>query len=301
MIDRLVDVGLKVRFLTFSLATCLLAADGNRGLCFAFGVLLAAALKFLEDLEGEVWAAAEQVGPVPLAFARLAAQHQDDCKTPEEARPAHPDFEVKDGAEEEPEHNFSVREGEAAPTHGVFGLLFSARLKDIRAGVMPDMLITLYCNWDFVHAFLGSHVSILLKVQSMLVLFPCIGPIFWSLHGTYKPYDVRQNSMSGRTGDTRLTGLAGDLFAVGAVGDFGLGSFSVGMLVIICSIVKSRRDSMMELVAMRMFGYFYYGFAGNFWWWEVLVKLMDVLCVFLVSFVSMSADDEQDRARSWAA
>ena len=39
--------------------------------------------------------------------------------------------------------------------------------------------------------YLVDHVLIFQKVQYNIVLFTCIGAVFWSLHGTYEPYDTR--------------------------------------------------------------------------------------------------------------
>ena len=38
---------------------------------------------------------------------------------------------------------------------------------------------------------LVDHVLILQEVRSKLVPFTSFGAVFWSLHGTYKPYDTR--------------------------------------------------------------------------------------------------------------
>ena len=38
--------------------------------------------------------------------------------------------------------------------------------------------------------YLVDHVLIFQEVQYKLVLFTCIGAVFWSLHGTYEPYDT---------------------------------------------------------------------------------------------------------------
>ena len=44
---------------------------------------------------------------------------------------------------------------------------------------------------DVLCMYFVNHVSIFQEVQSKLVLFACIGAVFWSLHGTYEAYDAR--------------------------------------------------------------------------------------------------------------
>ena len=59
---------------------------------------------------------------VTLVVASLAAQHQDARRPPKEASPVRLGPGGKDGAEEDDEHSFGVREDEATPTHAIFGL-----------------------------------------------------------------------------------------------------------------------------------------------------------------------------------
>ena len=188
LIDCLEDAGLRMCPLTLCLGTCLPAADGDRGLGFAIGVLMAAARKLLVVLVEVVRAAAEMVGPVPLVVASLAAQHQDACRPPKEASPALLDPEVKDGAGEDYEHSFGDRDDEVTPTHAVFGLFLSARLQDIRAGLMPVVLITLCSNWDLV----AMRFLLLVNTETSVVQAGS-GPVL---------------PITCWTGDTRLTGLA---------------------------------------------------------------------------------------------
>ena len=53
---------------------------------------------------------------------------------------------MKNGAEEDHEHSFGVREDEVKPTHAALGPFIGACLRDIRAGQVPVMHTTLYSD-----------------------------------------------------------------------------------------------------------------------------------------------------------
>ena len=56
--------------------------------------------------------------------------------------------------------------------------------------------------------------------------------------------------------------------------------------------MKASDDVLVGSHARRKNDYFYIGFRGNFWWWEVLVKRMGVLGVPLVAYAPIFQDAE---------
>ena len=92
---------------------------------------------------------------------------------------------------------------------------------------------------DLHSMYLVNHVLIFQEVQVKLVLFTCIGAVFWSLHGTYEPYDTRKNFLIDRLVGAGLRVRSLMLFLVScplaAQGNRGL-CFTMGVVRILMNL-----------------------------------------------------------------
>ena len=62
-------------------------------------------------------------------------------------------------------------------------------------GVNPPRWVFLMKRMATLRVFLMGYVSIFHGVLSKLMLVNCIGAGFWTLRGSFKPHDARQNSL----------------------------------------------------------------------------------------------------------
>ena len=70
----------------------------------------------------------------------------------------------------------------------------------------------------------------------------------------------------------------------------GLSMWCVGLpMGLFLSIWKSRERQSQE--NFRKFGYFIEGFEPSFWWWDIVVKRLDVGMMTLVAYTSLAPDD----------
>ena len=60
--------------------------------------------------------------------------------------------------------------------------------------------------------------------------------------------------------------------------------WSIGFVVLIYMAIRRKSKQLRNFTTLRAFGYFYNGFELQYFWWELLVKRMDVLCCYGVTY-----------------
>ena len=66
----------------------------------------------------------------------------------------------------------------------------------------------------------------------------------------------------------------------------GLLAWSVGFLVVIFVRMYGRRDRFRPEVMLH-YGYFFVGLEPKYWWWDILVKRMDLLLLMGVTYTNV--------------
>mmetsp|Transcript_3474 Transcript_3474/g.6776 ORF Transcript_3474/g.6776 Transcript_3474/m.6776 type:complete len:654 (-) Transcript_3474:52-2013(-) len=159
---------------------------------------------------------------------------------------------------------------EVIPTFAVFGFFKTTGLSDIFNGIVPIVLITVYSNWDFVTK------RLLMAVQTQS----------YTVEGEGGLPETQMRWM----GDTRLEGHKGDHLPVAMIAYSGLTMWSFGFLVFLGLLINRSSSKLQDFKNLRTYGYFYNGYTASYWWWELGVKRIDVLLVYLCTYVSVFPD-----------
>lgn len=158
----------------------------------------------------------------------------------------------------------------AATAFPVFGLFVGSSFRHVCSGIVPVILITVYTNWDFItKRFLMALQSEAFMVQ--------VEPYVTEIQFRW-------------TGDTRLIYTSGDHFTVAVVAACGLTLWSCGFLAFIAMIIKRNEKRLQEFKVLRKYGYFYNGLEKAYWWWDLLVKRIEVLLVYIVTYIQVTPD-----------
>ena len=90
--------------------------------------------------------------------------------------------------------------------------------------------------------------------------------------------------------DMRVKLFGGDHRLVGVVGVVNILVWSIGFVALICVAIFRKSKHLRNFTTLRAFGYFYNGFELEYFWWELLVKRMDVLCCYIVNYTHFVYD-----------
>merc|ERR1712100_471972 len=83
--------------------------------------------------------------------------------------------------------------------------------------------------------------------------------------------------------DMRVTLFEGDHVLVGVIGAASISVWSIGFVVFIYVAIRRKSKHIRKFRTRRSLGYFYNGFEPQYFWWELFVKRVDVLCCYVVS------------------
>merc|ERR1719468_527925 len=55
-------------------------------------------------------------------------------------------------------------------------------------------------------------------------------------------------------------------------------------------LIKRQSHQLYDRAMLRKYGYFHNGLERKYWWWELLVKRIDVLLVYIITYVRIFAE-----------
>merc|ERR550532_2607825 len=79
----------------------------------------------------------------------------------------------------------------------------------------------------------------------------------------------------------------GNHLYVAIIASVGLSVWSVGVVVLLFCWVYTRRRHLQEFTTKRMLGYFYNGLEADKYWWELVVKRVDLLLIYLITYTQI--------------
>jgi hypothetical protein len=135
---------------------------------------------------------------------------------------------------------------------------------------MPIMLITVYITWGLV----TKRCLLALQTDAFVVQI--------------QPQEIEsQLRWSNDTGFQRFHGVH---FIVAILAGIGLCVWSFGFPLFLASIIGCNRKRLQEHRVLCNFAFFYNGLETPFWWWDILLKRMDVLLVYLAAYIRFTPD-----------
>jgi len=164
-----------------------------------------------------------------------------------------------------------VHDDTTKPTYPVFSLFQSTDVKTVLKDSIPVYLISLYSIWDMITQ------RFLIAIQSKSLFVTDVET------GLSEPRFVW-------LGDMRLEVFSGDHILVGLFAGIGLTVWSGGFIIFIFFVLRSHKEILMEPKILRRFGFFFNGLEPDWYFWELLVKRVDVLLVYLVTYTQFVPD-----------
>eukprot|EP00930_Biecheleria_cincta_P081418 TRINITY_DN7036_c0_g1_i4.p1 TRINITY_DN7036_c0_g1~~TRINITY_DN7036_c0_g1_i4.p1 ORF type:complete len:1118 (-),score=148.62 TRINITY_DN7036_c0_g1_i4:27-3218(-) len=164
-------------------------------------------------------------------------------------------------------HSRSSVRGEASEQ--IFGVFRSTRLRDIIADFVPVVTVGLYVLW--------THVT------TRLVLSLNATPISFE---TAEGYTSQQRWV----GDTRLITFEGAHRTVGFLAIVGLVIWSFAYNFVLLGFVAWHRKDLHAPRNAQNFGFFVNGLEGKWFFWDLLVKRLDILLVHVVVYSQLIPD-----------
>jgi len=146
----------------------------------------------------------------------------------------------------------------------IFGMFRSASLWTAPSDAMPAMLITLYTMW----ATVTQRYLIAIRASRLSGPTPGSTVVVWK-------------------DDMRLTFFGSEHETTGMFGVVGLLLWSVSGPFSIFILCFLRRDKLQHLRTRHWIGYFYLGLEPQYFWWELLVKRLDLLLVFIIAYTNI--------------
>eukprot|EP00930_Biecheleria_cincta_P081419 TRINITY_DN7036_c0_g1_i5.p1 TRINITY_DN7036_c0_g1~~TRINITY_DN7036_c0_g1_i5.p1 ORF type:complete len:1115 (-),score=139.33 TRINITY_DN7036_c0_g1_i5:27-3209(-) len=151
----------------------------------------------------------------------------------------------------------------------IFGFFRSSRLRDVIADFLPVITVGLYALW--------THVT------TRLVLSLNATPISFE---TAEGYTSQQRWV----GDTRLITFEGAHRPVGLLATGGLLIWSFAYNIVLLGFVALNRKDLHAPRNARNLGFFVNGLEGKWFFWDLLVKRLDILLVHVVVYSQLIPD-----------
>lgn len=149
----------------------------------------------------------------------------------------------------------------------LFGLFRSSAAFTVFQDAVPLFIVTLYSIWGEV-------------TQRMMALIQVKRIFVWETQ-----------TVEGRwLYDMRFQVFHGDHLIVAVIGIMGLAIWSVGFLLVLFGKLHANRHRLSEKDIITNFGYFYNGLEPHMFWWDIVAKKFDILCLYFISFTEVFHD-----------
>jgi len=162
----------------------------------------------------------------------------------------------------------------SAKDYTVLGAFRSTKIATLIHDITPASFIILYSIWSFVTQ------RYLIAVRIITILMHSGG-----INDTEKlvPHRVWVD-------DVEMPAFSGPHLIIGILGVSGLCFWSLGVPLSIYIVCHLRRARLHDFKVKRLLGFFYAGLTQQYFWWELLVKRIDVLLMLLVANTNLVED-----------